>query len=288
MQMQTKSLLYHFKEHAFSTDAKYAQFYVSCDTPFHTHYDFYEFSLVTRGSFMNEYKGQKKVLPKNTLIFYQMGETHNIMKNEPNSLHFSFILQKEYFVSLLEMFFPKHSLHTLEKHLEQHLTNHQADYLIELSNKLTNNSNIKTREKLARLFFFTAFTLCTIPVQISSNAKASQLYVDNLLSKLNNYTYLNKNVCDIYKEYPIAKSSLIASFKKETGYTIIQYQNKKKMEYATQLLNVKRYSITDVVNMLNFTSPSHFAKLFKESYGITPSEYRRLHTQQFVSEYDEY
>lgn len=288
MPTQTTALLYQFKEHAFSLDAKYAQLYVACDTPLHTHHDFYEFSLITYGSFVNEYKGKRTLLPKNSLIFYQQGEMHSIMINEPESLHFSFILQKDYFEELLATYFPKQSVHSLGKYLEQHLTNYQTNYLIELSNKLTNNSDIKTKEKLARLFFFTTFTFCTIPDQTTSIAKSSQLYVENLINKLNNYAYLSKNVCDIYKDYPIAKSSLIALFKKKTGYTIIQYQNKKKMEYAAQLLNTNQYNITDIVNMLNFTSLSHFAKLFKECYGMPPSEYQRLHTRQYLSESDEY
>ena len=62
MQNQDRPLLYQFKEHAFSNDAKYAQLYVACDTPLHTHFDFYEFSLVTYGSFINEYKGQQNIL----------------------------------------------------------------------------------------------------------------------------------------------------------------------------------------------------------------------------------
>lgn len=287
MNVQNTPLLYQFKEHAFSSEAKYTQLYVACDTPLHTHFDFYEFSLITYGSFTNEYKGKKNILQKNSLIFYQKGESHSIMINSPESIHFSFVIQKDYFESLISMYFPKQPLSSLEKYLEQHLTNQQADYLIDLSNRLMNNSNHKIKEKLAHLFFFTAFTFCTIPNQAIANQKGAHVYIDNLLNNLNNYSYLSKNVSDIYKDYPIAKSSLIALFKEKTGYTIIQYHNKKKMEYAAQLLNSNQYSITEIVNMLNFMSLSHFAKLFREYYNVSPSEYQRLHTRQFANEYEE-
>lgn len=288
MYSRDEVISYYFIDHAFSNTAKYAHLYVTCDTPLHNHSDFCEFSLVTYGSFTNQYKGKSTVLPKNSLIFFQKGECHSITKNEQDSIHFSIIFQKQYFEYLMTTHFPNIPSYNLGKYMEQHLTNTQAEYLNDLANRLMNNTDINTREKLAHLFFFTAMTFCMIPIQENIHQNSSSIYIDNLINNLNSFAYLKKSIKDIYKDYPISKSTLIALFKQRTGYTIVQYQNKKKMEYATQLLNLGEHDITEISTMLNFTSLSYFIRLFKAHYGVSPNEYKRSHKRQYVSEEDYY
>lgn len=75
--------------------------------------------------------------------------------------------------------------------------------------------------------------------------------------------------------YPIARCTLIKEFKEYTGMTIVQYQRKQKMTYAAQLLIDSDYQITEIADILEFDSFSHFLRVFKEQYGETPKEYRK-------------
>ncbi|HIO92523.1 MAG TPA: helix-turn-helix domain-containing protein, partial [Leucothrix mucor] len=45
-----------------------------------------------------------------------------------------------------------------------------------------------------------------------------------------------------------------------------------RLERSKQLLQ-QGYSSTDTANMLNYSSPSYFARMFKENFGKTPSSY---------------
>lgn len=87
-----------------------------CDTPLHRHTDFYEFTLVTYGSFINEYEGQKTKLLKNTLIFFRKGEQHCIWLEQQGSIHFSFIVEQDYFESAFSRYFPDRDLSGLGKY----------------------------------------------------------------------------------------------------------------------------------------------------------------------------
>lgn len=65
-------------------------------------------------------------------------------------------------------------------------------------------------------------------------------------------------------------------FKKETGLTLNSYIVKKRIKLATQLLAYTEVPVGDISVSLGYSSFSHFTKIFKESQGVTPSEYRRL------------
>ena len=43
--------------------AKYKLIYTYVDTPLHTHMDFYELNLITKGSFVNQHDGEVKYYP---------------------------------------------------------------------------------------------------------------------------------------------------------------------------------------------------------------------------------
>ncbi len=280
MKNASKIEMNFFKDYAFSKDTKYAYLYSSCGCQLHKHTDFYEFSLVTFGSYTNEYNNTSYHLSRNSLVFFKQDEQHSIHTNDESSIHFSFLIEKTHFESLFATYFPTRSLNTVESYIEQHLTDTQANYLTDLTNKLLDNSDAKTKEQWANLFLFTALSFCIIQKKSEKKLKSSQIYIERLLSRLNDFAYLNYSVKDIYKDFPMAQSALIGLFKQRTGYTIVQYHTKKKMEYAAILLNSGKHTVTEVGAMMNFDSLSYFAKVFKLHYGVTPKEYQRLHSRQ--------
>lgn len=64
-------------------------------------------------------------------------------------------------------------------------------------------------------------------------------------------------------------------FKKETGFTFLEYLTKIRIGAAKQILeekvNVKSY---EVASMVGYTDSSYFARLFKNATGMSPSEYK--------------
>lgn len=268
----------HIEEYTLSKNP-FAFLFAPCkDADLHKHCDFYEFSLVTRGSFINEYKGERQLLPKDTLIFFRKEETHTILTDTPLSLHCSFIVETEHFEKEFVKFFPGISLSSLGAYRSCHLSKSQSAFLQDLAFQLSNNNNIQFRGQLAHLFMMTALTNLIMPSHNTPEPRtSSNYYADLLLQQLDDYMYITVPVSEIYLDYPINKVALIQSFKEKTGYTIVQYSTKKKMEYAAQYLSVEKQNVAEIANILNFSSPSHFAKVFQEHYGLTPKKYQQLH-----------
>lgn len=67
---------------------------------------------------------------------------------------------------------------------------------------------------------------------------------------------------------------LSSQFKKETGQTIKQYINHKKVEEAKFLIKNSDYSLAEISDILLFSNQSHFNKVFKELTGMTPHSYK--------------
>lgn len=60
-----------------------------------------------------------------------------------------------------------------------------------------------------------------------------------------------------------------------TGDTCKVYITRLRMEYAADLLANSDISISEISEKIGYASVSHFIKLFKDAYGITPDNYRK-------------
>ena len=65
--------------------------------------------------------------------------------------------------------------------------------------------------------------------------------------------------------------------KKHTGKSLFDYSMNFTMSYAAQLLRETDKTAAAIASELKFTNHSHFYRIFRERYGMTPAEYRRAH-----------
>ncbi len=72
----------------------------------------------------------------------------------------------------------------------------------------------------------------------------------------------------------INASYLSNLFKKETGYTLTNYVNQKRMEHAAFLLSATALPVSAIAQQCGILDDNYFTKLFKKQYQMTPSQYR--------------
>ncbi len=77
---------------------------------------------------------------------------------------------------------------------------------------------------------------------------------------------------EISRRFYINRYYLSHYFKKETGFTLMQYVTNQKITAAKALLR-EGHSVTDVALRLSYNSDSHFIAVFKKLTGITPKKY---------------
>ena len=73
----------------------------------------------------------------------------------------------------------------------------------------------------------------------------------------------------------MSKNSLLRSFKRCYNTSPIDYLIRYRLTRACELLKDMRLSVTDIVYQVGFSDCSYFTRQFRNTYGMTPREYRK-------------
>lgn len=73
----------------------------------------------------------------------------------------------------------------------------------------------------------------------------------------------------------INPSYLSTLFKKETGVSLTEYVNRRRIEHGILLLNTTSLQIQAVAQRCGIPDVNYFSKLFKKTTGMTPMAYRK-------------
>lgn len=110
--------------------------------------------------------------------------------------------------------------------------------------------------------------------------KTSKVYSKHIVLCMNYiYDHLHENIGikDVAEEVGLSEGYLSRLFKKETGVTLTDYILAKKTETARNMIDYSGYSLSQIANILAFSSQSYFVKVFKKYEGVTPGKYQSTH-----------
>ncbi len=65
-------------------------------------------------------------------------------------------------------------------------------------------------------------------------------------------------------------------FHKTTGETLISYYTLRRLEAAAMLLKDRSMSISEIAELLKYSSIYSFSRAFKTHFGVSPTEYKKL------------
>ena len=74
----------------------------------------------------------------------------------------------------------------------------------------------------------------------------------------------------------ISERQLLRRIKALSGHTTQQYQKERRLQYARQLLEQRRFAtVTEVAYAANFSTPTYFSDLYEQRFGVRPTEYMK-------------
>ena len=79
---------------------------------------------------------------------------------------------------------------------------------------------------------------------------------------------------EIARAVNLSPAHLRYLFKAETGMSVMQYWKALRMEEAKRLLESTFLSGKEIMSRIGITDESHFVRDFKQSFGLTPAQYR--------------
>lgn len=104
---------------------------------------------------------------------------------------------------------------------------------------------------------------------IDHRVKIAILFIENNLGRP-----LSLN--EIAQSVNVSPWHLCRLFKVGTGTSVTQYLSGLRMEMAKQLLETTCLRVKEIKNQVGVRDESHFARTFKKTSGVTPSQYRAL------------
>lgn len=94
--------------------------------------------------------------------------------------------------------------------------------------------------------------------------------------------YINENYAKqitleyLSSKFDFAPEYLCRSFKKVTGYTVVEYINYVRVKNAEKMMIYQNRSLGEIGRAVGFASQSYFIKTFKKYLTYTPLEYKKL------------
>ncbi|MFO8044135.1 MAG: response regulator [Alkalispirochaeta sp.] len=136
-------------------------------------------------------------------------------------------------------------------------------------------ANHATRQELRVAFFAETERL------VCSQAQAqSQWPVDTFSRRvadyLNSNYYREVGLSDLAEHLGISESHCSREVSRHFGRTFRRMLREIRLQAAQQLLSDPARAIRDVAERSGFRDPNYFSRVFQESFGMTPREYREL------------
>ena len=89
-----------------------------------------------------------------------------------------------------------------------------------------------------------------------------------------NFADADLSITTIAGELGVSEGHLSHIFKKETGFTVIAYLTRFRMQTASKLLATGNYKIYEVAEKVGYRDVAYFSSTFKKLTGVSPSEYQ--------------
>ena len=92
---------------------------------------------------------------------------------------------------------------------------------------------------------------------------------DFVIRKMNNSDI---SVDDVAQNFELNKTQLYRKIKALTGLSPTLFIRGVRIQHAMELLKSSKMNVSEVAYETGFSDPSYFSRVFKETYGISPSD----------------
>ena len=251
-------------------------------------HDFWELAYIRRGSVGVMAGSTGYTLESGEAIFHLPNEYHNIWANGESAevIIISFVCkspairffekrmmslseeEKELVESLLRLGFetftdPPDILYQKKMNLKQDAARGNLQLL-----------KLRLEELLIRLMQSEGIIDRQARKSVAAGTRNDRLITDSIIKALTEKIYGTTTLDEVCAGVLFSKSHLKALFKKNTGYSIMDYYTHLKLERAKILINEGNLSISDIAELLGYSSIHYFSRVFKAKTGMTPTEFK--------------
>lgn len=140
-------------------------------------------------------------------------------------------------------------------------------------NEIENTDHVKSLEELE-------FAMLAHFIQsVNEEKKLSYSHtINRVMTYIHDHILHEISLERIAQEVFLHPNYLSHLFKKEVGISLTDFINQRRIEESKYFLLHTSSSISDIALLFHFCNQSYYTVLFKRFAGLTPKEYRKLHT----------
>ncbi|MBO2944664.1 helix-turn-helix domain-containing protein [Paenibacillus sp. F411] len=138
-------------------------------------------------------------------------------------------------------------------------------------------TSFDTLEELEKKLLGLAAEICE-QVQEKSDTEESSLMEQIIAYIEDNYTDYDLSLGSISSKYSISTSYFSRYFKEKVGINFSQYIWQKRMDEVIRLLLHTSDPLKDIITRVGYLDTPNFIRKFKKETGLTPGQYRKIHS----------
>lgn len=233
-----------------------------------------ELFLITGGKGYITLKNKCYSAKEGMLFYFKPGLEHSIETDDKYPLNFLSV-----HFSYVHVIFEdnKWDLKIESKPLKLHSMQYLTDYYLILENfkKLVQTWFIK----LPNYEFIAKAQLQELIFEIYKNVKRQTGNYSTTLKVETIIKYMHENINSTIKLDDISNLTALSNtyvskiFKEVTGYSIIKFFNKMKIDKAKEIISLGDKRVNEVSQILGFKDEFYFSRLFKKIEGISPKDF---------------
>ena len=257
--------------------------------PEHSH-DYVEIIYVCSGTITHYINGREIVLEKGDMLFLNQHARHSVKRAEFDDIGINFIALPEFFDIPLQMLRKRNAIadflaSTLGKADPgpQYLVFRLKDRrMIEnlMENMITSIVQENENEDVINQYSMGLVFLYLINHMDSLKESSFQSYQDVIVQATLNYIaaqYQTASLNQIAENFHQSVSVLSKMIKQATGFTFQELLIYKRCQKSAALLTDTNLPIEQIIAAVGYENQSHFYRIFKKQYGMTPKQYRTVH-----------
>ncbi len=241
----------------------------------------HEFVLITGGSGFVTIEGNVCQALRGRLFYFYPGLLHSMKSMDEDPLeffaiHFSYAYidysNGDWTIKPSDDMLPIKSVMDINSHLKVSALMSEID-----KKRAVNNPDSVL---YIRAIFMQMLHTIILETQSRALNYANLKRVEKVIRHIQSNVKSTLAVKDLAKLAGISPDYLSSIFKSYTGYSIVTYINRQKIDIAKNILIEKQLKVKDVALLSGFKDEFYFSKLFKKFEGISPSEFLKKITNQ--------
>ncbi len=248
--------------------------------PEHHHLNWFEITVVTGGEGTIFSDGEFVNVKRGNIFLSFPGESHKIVSSSVSPLKYdylSFWNHNKQFGLDFEDIISKNCKPEKRLFSDERINVLIANAIVEINSFDAKYSN----ETLTAIFNQIVIYLIRNFDNASGNKKNynptnAQAFCYQLMNYIDNHIYTIKSLNELSVVTGYNYSYLSSLFKKTTSNTLSNYYSDKKLELSKVLLLENKLSITEIAELLNYSSRFTYTKAFTNKYGVSPANYRNI------------